>query len=278
MPTDVLRRLGGAASWRRLRAEGVGWYALWLCLQKGTVVRLRKGAYALPDAENAVSLAVQAGGVLACSSAAVALGLPVLITTAEVHLIVPRRWSHVSLKGVEIHRRDLRPDEQDGHTTGLLRTVLDCARELPLREALVICDGALRQGLDQDQLATAAASARGPGAAAVRRVVALADTRCESLLESCLRLLLIDLRVSVRSQVWISGVGRVDFLLDGWLVVEADGFEHHSTRQHYREDRRRSNALVAAGYVVVRFSYEDVVHRPEYVTETLRRILERGRP
>lgn len=278
MPTDVLHRLGGAASWRRLRAEGVGWYALWLCLRQGTVVRLRKGAYALPDAENAVSLAVQAGGVLACSSAAVALGLPVLITAAEVHLIVPRRWSHVSLKGVKIHRRDLQPDEKDGHTTGLLRTVLDCARELPLREALVICDGALRQGLDHDRLATAAASARGTGAAAVRRVVALADARCESLLESCLRLLLVDLRVSVRSQVWISGVGRVDFLLDGWLVVEADGFEHHSTRQHYREDRRRNNALVAAGYVVVRFSYEDVVHRPEYVTETLRRILERGRP
>ena len=72
------------------------------------------------------------------------------------------------------------------------------------------------------------------------------------------------------------GVGRVHLVLDGWLVVEADGFEHHSSRADYRNDRRRSNAIAIAGYELLRFSYEDIVHNPAYVVETRRRVLARG--
>jgi very-short-patch-repair endonuclease len=174
-----------------------------------------------------------------------------------------------------VHRRDLDPDERSGVATSMLRTVVDCARELPLREAVVVADAALRAGLDPVCLRTAAALARGNGAANVREVVALADGRAESPIESCLRLVAGRLG-QVVPQVWIDGVGRVDLLVDGWLVLEADGFEHHSDRAGYREDRRRGNALAVLGYTVLRFSYEDIVHREDVVAEVIARVLARG--
>lgn len=271
---DTLAALGGAASWRQLRDAGVTWYAVWRSVQDGDVLRLRRGAYALPDADPAVRAAVHLGGVLACTSAAVCWGLPVLFPHG-VHVVVPRSWGHALLVGVRVHRRDLGLDERAGVATSLLRTVLDCARELPLREALVICDAALRRGLDAVALRDAARAARGHGAAAVRAVTALADGRSESPIESCLRLIAGRLGC-VEPQVWIDGVGRVDLVIDGWLVLEADGFAHHSDRVSYREDRRRANALAAAGYTLLRFSYEDVVHHDAGVAETIRRVLARG--
>ena len=54
-------------------------------------------------------------------------------------------------------------------------------------------------------------------------------------------------------------------LVEGILVVELDGFEHHSGRAQYRNDRGRANALTCMGLRLVRFTYEDVVHRPNWV-------------
>jgi very-short-patch-repair endonuclease len=271
----ALERCGGAAPWRTLRAAGVSWYALWLALGAGEVVRLRRGAYALPTAPPALCAAVRLGGLLACTSAAVALGLPVLFHHG-VHVVVPRAWGHAVQTGVRVHRRDLDAQDACSTTTSLLRTVIDCARELPLREALVICDAALRVGMDEVRLRTAARQARGKGAAALRAVVALTDARAESPIESCLRLVATRLG-DVVPQVWIDGVGRVDLLLDGWLVLEADGFEHHSDRARYREDRRRANALAVLGYTLLRFSYEDIVHHEADVAEVIDRVLALGR-
>lgn len=271
---QVLASLGGAASWRQLRAVGVSWWAVFLALQAGTVLRLRRGAYALPGAAPALRAAVQLGAVLACTSAAASHGLPVLVDRG-IHLVVPRAWSHASLPGVRVHRRDLDLEERSGVATSLLRTVLDCARELPLREAVVVCDAALRAGLDRVCLRTAAAHARGNGAAAIRAAVTLVDGRAESPIESCLRLVAGRLGTVV-PQVWIDGVGRVDLVVDGWLVLEADGFEHHSDRARYREDRRRSNAMAMLGYTVLRFSYEDIVHHEDVVAEVIARVLARG--
>lgn len=274
-PVSALEACGGAASWRRLRRLDVTWYSVWCAVQAGEVLRLRRGAYGLPGTDPARLLTVALGGVLSCTTAARTSGLPVLVDRG-VHVTVPRDWGHAKAVGVRVHRRDLRPDEHDGVCTSLMRTALDCARELPLREAVVICDAALRAGLACDLFCLVAETMCGPGSAALRRVAALTDARAESPIESCLRLLAVGL-AQVMPQVWIDGVGRVDLLLDGWLVVEADGYAHHSTRAHYREDRRRNNALAERGYVVLRFSYEDVVHHPDAVVAVITRVLQRRR-
>ena len=112
------------------------------------------------------------------------------------------------------------------------------------------------------------------------RVLALVDPRCGSVLESLLRVLLhVHGICPPRSQLVVRTrdgvrVGRVDF---AWpelrVVVEADGFAFHADRRAYRDDRRRSNALVLAGWRVLRFTWEDVVQHPERVVASVRTVL-----
>jgi very-short-patch-repair endonuclease len=69
----------------------------------------------------------------------------------------------------------------------------------------------------------------------------------------------------------------VDYVIDGWLVIETDGFEFHSNRAEYRKDRRRANALAERGYVLLRFTYEDIRFRPWAVLAQVAAVLARGR-
>ena len=57
------------------------------------------------------------------------------------------------------------------------------------------------------------------------------------------------------------------------LIVEVDGLAHHSTPDRFQRDRTRQNALVAAGWTVLRFTWQDLVERPEAVVGTIRRQL-----
>jgi very-short-patch-repair endonuclease len=155
----------------------------------------------------------------------------------------------------------LAPEEHGSRTpvTSLMRTLADCARTLRLPQAVIILDSALRRrDVTIERLRALAASARGTGAGKLRRAVAHADALAGSALESRLRLLLELVSSDVRSQAPFDGVGDVDFLVDGWLTVEGDGYEFHRSRADYRNDRRRGNLLVVAGSPVLRFSWEDV--------------------
>ena len=69
-------------------------------------------------------------------------------------------------------------------------------------------------------------------------------------------------------------VGRVDFAYPRRKVaIEVDGYECHSSLAAFRRDRARQNELVAAGWTVLRFTWDDVVHRPERVAGVLHRVL-----
>ena len=63
---------------------------------------------------------------------------------------------------------------------------------------------------------------------------------------------------------------RPDLVDEGLrLVLEADSFEWHGKRSALAEDTRRYNMLVVAGWIVLRFCFEDVMYDPESVRETL---------
>lgn len=57
-------------------------------------------------------------------------------------------------------------------------------------------------------------------------------------------------------------------------MVELDGFEHHATRRGFAEDRRRDRELVALGYRVLRFTYDEVVGDPGQVATAVIAALE----
>jgi very-short-patch-repair endonuclease len=55
------------------------------------------------------------------------------------------------------------------------------------------------------------------------------------------------------------------------LAVEIDGFAYPRSREAFRRDRRKGNALAAAGITLLRFTYEDAVDRPAAATGEIRR-------
>ena len=63
----------------------------------------------------------------------------------------------------------------------------------------------------------------------------------------------------------------VDFL---WrrprLIAETDGYRYHRGRASFEHDRAREAKLIAAGYEVLRFTWRQVVERPEEVVAALR--------
>lgn len=60
-----------------------------------------------------------------------------------------------------------------------------------------------------------------------------------------------------------------------WLVIEVDGFATHGVRDAFEVDRSRQNALVAAGFRVLRFTYRMIVEDLEGVLAAIRRELAR---
>ena len=172
---------------------------------------------------------------------------------------------------MDLHADDVR----EGLVTSRERTLLDCLRSLPFDEALAVADSALRSGdVTGEQLAGLARSARGPGSARIRRVAAYADGRAANPFESVLRALAIEGGLTVVPQVVIrllDGEVRPDLVdEDRWLVLEADSFTWHGSRAALRRDCRRYNAIVLAGWTVLRFSWEDVMHDQEHVRAVLR--------
>jgi very-short-patch-repair endonuclease len=77
--------------------------------------------------------------------------------------------------------------------------------------------------------------------------------------ESVVRQRLARIGISVRQQVAIAGVGRVDMIVKGTkVVVEVDGKSYHRAKESFENDRRRDADLAARGYVVVRLSFAQV--------------------
>jgi very-short-patch-repair endonuclease len=61
-------------------------------------------------------------------------------------------------------------------------------------------------------------------------------------------------------------------------IVELDGWQGHSTRSAFREDRARDRALRVAGYSVTRLTWNQLDDEPEAVAADLRALLTRATP
>lgn len=144
------------------------------------------------------------------------------------------------------------------------RTCVDVARWHEEATAVSLIDALLALGrLDPADLdrPLRTASLRGLGRA--RRAVALADGRAASAPESLLRVRLIRAGLpppQPQLEVWHEGrfIARVDL---GWrearLAVEYDG-AWHGERSQLARDRRRLNALLAAGWTVIHVTASDL--------------------
>jgi very-short-patch-repair endonuclease len=270
---------GDVVSRSRLRGLGVPPSTIGQAVRDGRLARVARGMYAMAASPDLLRMGSELG-VLSHRSAAQALRIAVLHPRRVVDVVVPHR-RRATPDWVEMHRARLAASDVDVvsglRVTCVERTLLDLARTLPLADVVVAMDSAIHHGLaDSARLHTVSHQAKGPGSGRLRAAVAGSDGRSESPLESLLRLALTSAGHHPDVQAEIAGVGRVDFLFrDEGLVVEADGYAFHADRRSYREDRRRGNVLQAAGYRLLRFTWEDVVHAPDAVVATVRRALAR---
>jgi very-short-patch-repair endonuclease len=276
---DALTALGGVATRAALlrltsRAE------VDEALRVGVVVAVARGRYALPRADDARQRAHALTGVLSLTSAALHHGWAVRTVPVEPHVTVPRNRNVAPARrvGVQLHYQDLLPEDVvDGIATSKVATLRDCLRLLPFPEALAVADSALRDG-ERSALALAVAGVHGPGRPQARRIAIEARGEAANAFESSLRAIALEVAgLRVEPQVLIRETDpwcRPD-LVDRELriVLEADSFAWHGDRRALARDARRYNLLVAAGWLVLRFAWEDVMFDPDYVASVLRAVV-----
>jgi very-short-patch-repair endonuclease len=94
----------------------------------------------------------------------------------------------------------------------------------------------------------------------------MTDPSAESCLESLLRLAMIRRGIGpIVLQAQPHPQHRVDFLVHGRLIVEADGEAFHDSER----DRQRDAQLTALGYVILRFDYARIVFDIEGVLDEI---------
>lgn len=271
-PAEALARLGGVADTAtllRLTTPGL----LRGALVAGRIGRIRRGVLVLPGAEQALVAAARVGGLASHLSAAQLHGWEVAFAPTHPWVTVPRSRVVRDRRGTQLFWAPL--EGEPGPFTSPLRTVIDCGRRLAFGPALAVADSALRhRAVDLDDLQVAAARVRGKGAAAVREVAGAADGRAANPFESMLRSHAIRAGLDVVAQhpVSLTGIVVHPDLVDvrRHLALEADSWEFHTGREAHERDCWRYTSLVLAGWTVLRFTWRQVMHDPDWVRACLR--------
>lgn len=245
--TAELERHGvGAAALRTLRRDGVltrvarGVYADTTRLEPPPEEVARRGRARVAQEAHLLRLEglLRSYGAVAGAShqsAALAWGLPVLVTQLDrVHLARTRPGGTGRRhEGFTIHRCE----HEDAFTVHAGRAlvvpalaVIGTAMNGGLDAGVVTADGALRSGRTTlaELLVWLDRLRHHPGLSTARKVVSLADGSVESPGESLLRLILLALGITFRTQHWIrvadGSFYRVDFYLpELGVVLEFDG-------------------------------------------------------
>jgi very-short-patch-repair endonuclease len=272
---EMLARRGGWATLSEL-LQVSSRKALAAALERGEVQRIGLGVYAVQGLPSDQVAALSYDGVLSHTSAASARGLPLLVRPEKPHVTLPPKRRPRPGPPAVLHWAPTLADERRRRITSLVRTVVDCSRILPFAEALAVADAALATGhLSRDELLAAAAAMRGPGCPNARRTAAAATRLSGSFLESILRALLIEAGIDgFEPQVLVSNgrfrARRCPRSTRARLALEADGFEFHGSRRDFAADCHRYDELVAAGWLVLRLTYEQVIGDPAWVVATVR--------
>jgi very-short-patch-repair endonuclease len=246
----------------------------WRSLQANTWRRLSRGQYAWTQIPDDTELQLKAAQrrlpsqfAFSGRTAAWILGLD-LSPCDPIEAIVPRNISVRCRTGMRVRRASLAEGDviqrRGFRLTNTLRTLTDLGSDRDLVESVVALDLALHAGLiGMEALKSHIEKSSGAkGVRRLRRAVSLADSRSESPMETRLRVQLVCARLPAPEvQVELHDktgrfLGRADlYYSDVKLVVEFDGQNH---KDRIAADLRRQNALLNAGYHVLRFTAADL--------------------
>lgn len=295
------------SSYRQLLATGLTRHSLKVLREEEAVLRVRRGVYSpcpLPDRAThlltnglldrgylaevrAVLLELGPRAMAGGRTGALLRGWDLAVEPTDVEVVVPpggltKRVGVRFTQLAEPHASKHRVHGLDPVLTlQPLELVLHCALVLPLAEAVVIADSAMRKGsITRTALTKAVRKHHAkPGYRRMRKVLLWSDGKSGSVLESLLRVLVLEAGIARPESQYVITKGthrmRVDFCwVDMRLVVECDGRRFHDPADARNTDRRRDNDLESLSWRVLRFTWADVVHNPEYVLALIRECLE----
>ncbi|MBB2992277.1 hypothetical protein FHR72_003776 [Mycolicibacterium iranicum] len=260
-------------------------------IRDGRLLKVWPGVYSrdIPDIPLRLrGLDLRAGETVAIclGTAAAAYGFDTE-DTRDIHALNPVRHQLRNSDGLIVHRREGAPlGVADGRpATAAAWTAIEVARSLRRPRALATLDAALRSGTcDRRELMLAADRQSGRrGIVAVRGLVPLADALAESPMESEARLAMLDrglppplLQHTIVDRNWRTW--RLDFAWPQWrIAVEYDGFDWHSSREHFAKDRLKRAALFEVDWSLISIVADDVRQHPDDMVRRIEREMERRR-
>lgn len=287
---------------REAHARGVTDAEIRRLVRNGTWTRLASGVFVQSDqyagaddharhALRARAFIANAGPTSALShvSAAVLHGLDVWqIPLDDVHLTrnapsgarrTPGRVMHAAL----FREADV-VDRRGARVLSVARTITDVAATVPVEQAVVLADSALRAGLVAPVDLTCAVERMGshPRIAHARRVVQLSSGCSDSVGESRSRVLFVREQIPLPlTQVDVFSadgrwLARVDFLwpehgvigeFDGRIKYRRDGVATTAAEDVVYREKLREDALRHAGWTVVRWTWQDLGTRGAVATK-----------
>ncbi|WP_311446490.1 DUF559 domain-containing protein [uncultured Rothia sp.] len=280
-----------------LRMKGIGPRRLRNLIAGGTLQRIRRGAYIYNhnadqlNSDDRLRVRCIAAdlvgfqGVFSHKSAAVLWGLD-LLTVPQMLDAYSRSHCATDRERIHRHKTAISPDEVTRlpgtsiMVTTVARTLQDCARSMPFREAVVLADSIMRRGLlEPCEVTEILLSLTGYGGSAGPLLAQAVDASSESAGESLTRCLLMEHRLPLPvTQYPISCEGRnyrVDFAWpEARVILEFDGeqkYVDHPGRD--RQEAARDRALTRTGWTVVHLTWADIFNKELEVVTHLRNLL-----
>lgn len=207
-------------------------------------------------------------------------GTPESAPTITVHASKAWRFPEVAVRRTRTVSRAHCVTVDGLPVTSVARTVVDLAADLPEHPWRSLAEQAVVTGrCSLDDLRAVAADACGRGRAGSKLVTAfLADALVGT---SRLQRLAIEALANaglpppeVEFPIPWSPRKRFDLAYpEAKLAIELDGRRWHSTADRFQADRERDREALAHGWVVVRFTWEDLTRRPREFVATIVRLL-----
>lgn len=263
-------------------------------IRQGRIVKAGSGVYVLPGVLEQERTLLRAAtraldAVVSHESAARLHGIDGL-DPRRVTITVPVRRSN-RFQGVRVHQiTDLTADE----TTWILglsvtdptRTILDLAAVLPPALLASALDQMVRMKLTTyEKVADRLEFHARQGKRGFKKLRGILRSRLgtnfvsDSTLETRLLKILEDYNLPLPNTQyrpnWLRHVnGRVDMAyVEEEVAIEGDSQRYHGTPEAFQIDRMRDNLAQIAGWILLRFTWEDITKRPEYVANTVAQAL-----
>lgn len=273
---DELRQLGfSARSWRTARDSG-------LIHEVHPGVAVTPGRVLDPVARIAAAVAAVGEGAMASHKSAAFLWGADVVGVEPIDVLRPDRRAVVHLQSVRIHRPfdtlDLHVQEVHGvPVSNPLRTLLDLgavdrwAVDRAL-QTFVIKGLVTPQSVDNALMRHSERGRHGMVAlrTALHRLV-LTERPPDSVLEEQMARLARRFGLPhMQFHARLAGY-EVDFLVTGTrLYIECEGWTYHGLdKEQFEFDRIRAAQLLANGYVGLRFTWAQIMRRPEFVARQI---------